>query len=114
MRQTGSSLSIMHNQPTVAGLNRTVLRFSMWHYLQTPPARAVLWGSFALILSVVAWYVVRRFRDQTEHDGDTSAQLTKFREMKRQGVLSDAEFRTIKTVLGAQVQNELNGDKSSS
>jgi len=35
--------------------------------------------------------------------------LTKFREMHSQGVLSDEEFRTIKTTLTERLQTELRG-----
>jgi hypothetical protein len=38
--------------------------------------------------------------------------LTQFREMHSQGVLSDQEFRTIKTALTPKVQQEINNDKT--
>jgi hypothetical protein len=78
----------------------------MWQYLQTPIAQAILWTAFALTLSVIAWYFVGKLRGQNEEEGGKSTYLTKFREMEQRGVLSDAEFRTIKTALGSQIQDE--------
>ena len=85
-----------------------------WHFLQTPGARAVLFVAITLTLAVIGWYIVRRFRDQISGDGGTTHHLTKFREMEQQGVLSDAEFRTIKTVLGSQVSGELTEEEQPS
>ena len=86
----------------------------IWHFLQTPAAHAVLFVSIALTLSVIGYYIVRKFRDQISDDGGTTHHLTKFREMEQQGVLSDAEFRTIKIVLGAHVTDELTEEQQPS
>lgn len=85
-----------------------------WPFFQTPGARAVLLVAVALTLSVIGCHVVRKFRDQISGDGGTTGHLTKFREMEQQGVLSDAEFRTIKTVLGSQVCDELTDEEQPS
>ena len=82
----------------------------MRQFLLTPSAQAVIWVAVALTLSVIAWYVVRKFRGRIEDDGSTSDHITKFREMEQRGVLSDSEFRTIKTVIGSHVHDDLNED----
>lgn len=95
--------------PIKSSVGRVGLQvFTMWQFLQTPAAQGVIWVAVALTLSVIAFYVVRNFRDQIEDDGGTSEHLTKFREMEQEGVLSDAEFRTIKTVLGSRLRDDLN------
>ncbi len=83
----------------------------MLEFLHTAPAQAVIGVAVAVILSVVAWYIVARFRDRTEGADTTSQHLTKFREMERQGVLSEDEFRTIKTALGQKLQDEIGNSK---
>jgi uncharacterized membrane protein len=67
-----------------------------------------------LILLKVANYVIEKIRPkpaQKEHN--TRQLLLKFSEMHSKGVLSDEEFRTIKTNLESQLQDELkdNGEE---
>ena len=77
-------------------------------FLLSTPAQVVIWTAALLILMVVGWYIVGRFRDRISDDQLTANQLlTNFRELHRQGDISDAEFRTIKTVLGEKLQEEL-------
>lgn len=64
----------------------------------------------ALMMVVVA--LARRLRGDAGDDRPTSDQmLTKFRELHARGGLSDEEFRTIKTTLARQFQNELRDDE---
>jgi uncharacterized membrane protein len=60
------------------------------------------------VIVLLGAYFLRRFRD---HDGDDENEpgqlLTKFGEMHSRGDLSETEYRTIKTVLATEVQNEL-------
>lgn len=83
-------------------------------FLQTPPARIVIWVAVLAVLTIVGIYVVRRFRDGVEQTETTSDLLAKFREMRQQGHLSDAEFRTIRTSLGERLQSELKQDSEPS
>jgi uncharacterized membrane protein len=77
-------------------------------FLSTPSAQAVIWVTVLGCLLVVAYYVVQRLRDRTGDDRLTANDmLTNFREMNREGDISDAEFRTIKTVLGEKLQAEI-------
>jgi hypothetical protein len=66
--------------------------------LGTPAAQLVLWLAVLAILTVVGYYVVRRFRDGVEQSETVSELLSNFRQMRQQGQLSDAEFRTIRTL----------------
>jgi uncharacterized membrane protein len=80
----------------------------MQEFLATPTAEAVLWVAVLLIIMAVGYYVARRFRDLTDDDRQTASELlTNFREMHHEGDISETEFRTIKTVLGQRLQQEL-------
>ncbi|MFW6171798.1 MAG: hypothetical protein ACODAD_15025 [Planctomycetota bacterium] len=79
----------------------------MQEFLTTPTARLVLWVAILLIIMAIAYYVVRRFRDRIDDDQQTASELlTNFREIHQEGDISEVEFRTIKTVLGQQLQEE--------
>lgn len=76
----------------------------MIEFVQTPQARLVISLGILAILSVIGIYVVRRFRDGTEQSETSSSMLSKFREMRHRGVLSETEFRDIKTILADEIQ----------
>ena len=80
---------------------------SLLQLMESTTARLVVWTSTLLILSVVGFYVVRRFRDSTEETETSSTMLTKFEESRHRGVLNEKEFRTIKTILAERMQAEL-------
>ena len=64
---------------------------------------------FALVLllgAFIIWLVSRYRGDEGDDRQSTSGMLTKFRDLHGEGVLSDEEFRTIKTKLSAQLQQE--------
>ena len=66
-----------------------------------------------LVLIVVGWYVVGRFRDNADDDRLTANELlTNFQELHHQGDINDAEYRTIKTALGAKLREELEDSES--
>jgi len=80
----------------------------MWKFLTTTPAQVVLWSAVLLILLVVAWYVVQRFRDPAGQDVQQPNELlTNFREMHHEGDINESEFRNIKTSLGGKLRDEL-------
>jgi uncharacterized membrane protein len=84
----------------------------MQEFLTTTTARAVLWVAVLLIMLAVGYYVVRRFRDRSDDDRLTASDLlTKFREMRHGGDISEKEFRTIKTVLGQELHAEMKDRK---
>ena len=80
----------------------------MLDFLRTSAAQAVIWVTVLSVLLVVAYYVLQKFRDRTGDDRESANELmTNFREMHHEGDISDAEFRTIKTVLGPRIRSEL-------
>ena len=80
----------------------------MLEFLSTPPAQAVLSLAVLLVMLAVGSYIVKSFRDRIGEDRQgTSDWLTNFREMHQEGDITEAEFRTIKTVLGSKLQEEL-------
>jgi uncharacterized membrane protein len=80
----------------------------MREFLSTPTARTVLWVTVLLVMLAVGYYLVRRFRDRIGNDRQSASDLlTNFREMHHGGDISESEFRTIKTVLGQKLREEL-------
>jgi uncharacterized membrane protein len=80
----------------------------MLDILFTTQAQAVMMLAALAILSTIGYYIVRRFRDQSGDDQMTANDLlTNFRELHDQGDISEKEYRTIKTVLGERLQDEL-------
>ena len=80
----------------------------MQEFLSTPLAKAVISVAVLLVILAVGYYLMRRFRDRIDDDRlTTSDWLTNFREMHHEGDITEAEFRTIKTVLGQKLQEEL-------
>lgn len=85
----------------------------MKDFLLTTPAQLVIWTTVLLVLIIVGWYAVGRFRDNDDDDRLTANELlTNFKELHHQGDIDDAEYRTIKTVLGAKLQQELEDTES--
>lgn len=75
-------------------------------------AQIIIWLTVLTGLVILAVVFVRRFRGQGAEDRhEESVLLTKFQEMRHEGDISDAEYRTIKSVLGAKLQREVKGDK---
>ena len=62
------------------------------------------------VIVLLGVYLLRKFRDRAGDDESEPGQLlTKFGEMHSRGDLSETEYRTIKTVLATEVQDELKG-----
>jgi uncharacterized membrane protein len=80
----------------------------MQEFLNTLPAKAVISVAVLMVLLAVGYYLVRRFRDRIDDDRQTASDwLTNFREMRHEGDITESEFRTIKTVLGQKLHEEL-------
>lgn len=73
-------------------------------------AQAVVWVTILTIITIIVVYVLRNFRDRDRQKDTTSDHLTKFRELRLRGVLSDKEFRTIKTAMSEKCDGELKSD----
>ena len=68
----------------------------------------VVGGAVLAILVAIGVYWAAKIRSEAvKKEPPTSELLTKFREMHSQGVVSDEEFRTIKTTLTERLQTEL-------
>lgn len=82
----------------------------MVHFFESYPQQLVAWIAILAILVVTGVYVVGKIRaGSIQQEPVAGEMLAKFRELHSQGVLSDAEFRTIKTTLAVEVQRELKG-----
>ncbi len=69
---------------------------------------AVIWITVVAILAVVGYYVVRKLRDGEDNRQPQASELmSNFRELHSQGKLDEQEYRTIKTLLSARLQDEL-------
>ena len=61
-----------------------------------------------VILILAGGYIASKWRGTNDNDRmSTQEMLTKFREMHSEGVLTDEEFRTIKSKLAGDIQLEL-------
>jgi uncharacterized membrane protein len=66
--------------------------------------------SMLIGLVIVGMLIVQRFRGGTAGKGpSTNELLTNFQEMRSRGDITDADYRRIKSVLGAQLHGELRG-----
>jgi uncharacterized membrane protein len=73
------------------------------------PETLILWLAVLAALVAVAVYFIKKIRTKTlQYEPPASELLSKFRDLHSQGELSDEEFRTIKTTLTVQLQQELN------
>ena len=80
----------------------------MKEFLLSTPAQAVIWTAVLFVLLALSVYVVGSLRDRDDKDRlSANRLLTNFRELHQQGDINDSEFRTIKTVLGTELQQEL-------
>jgi hypothetical protein len=75
---------------------------------QDPIAEIVLWGAIGAAAIAVGAYVLSKLRSEpAQQELDASELMSKFRDLHAEGQLTDEEFRTIKTTLGARLQDEL-------
>ena len=83
------------------------------HHLSADTLAQVMLGLGMLIgLVVVGVLVVQRFRGGAAEKGPTAKELiTNFQEMRSRGDISDADYRRIRSVLGAELHGELKDGK---
>jgi hypothetical protein len=73
----------------------------MIEFIKSSVGQSVIWTTVLVALSIMAFYVVLKFRDHTVNDRQSSNEMfSNLREMREQGEITEAEFRTIKTKLG--------------
>ncbi len=84
----------------------------MAEFLFSPAAQAVIWTAVLVVLIVVGIYFVLGFRRWQQDDRVSANELlTEFRNLRDSGRVSQAEFKNIKSVLGAKLQDELGSDE---
>lgn len=72
----------------------------------------VVWVALLAVALAVVCYVIGKIRaGSAQREPQASELLSKFRDLHSQGVLSDEEFRTIKTTLTGELQEELNDNE---
>lgn len=72
----------------------------------------VVWVASLSILVAIAIFVIGKIRAKMVQEEPTAHELlSKMRDLHSEGVLSDTEFRTIKTTLAARLQEELKDAK---
>lgn len=73
------------------------------------PEWLIVWFAVLAVLVSIAAYLLSKIRAKTlQHEPTASELLSKFRDLHSEGKLSEEEFRTIKTTLAEQLQNEIN------
>lgn len=79
-------------------------------FLKEAIERNALFVAVLLIMLIAAWLVLKQFRDSIDKGSSSASDLMMtYREMHEQGVISDAEYRTIKNRLQARLHKELPG-----
>ena len=82
----------------------------MAEFLASPLANVILLLAITAISVAVGVYVIGRVRASLgDQEVPASDLLTKFEDLHSQGELSDEEYRTIKAMLAARLERELNG-----
>ena len=71
--------------------------------------RLILSIAVLAVLVAIAWYVIGKIRPKSvQKELSASEWLSKYRELHSRGELTNEEYRTIKTKLAEQLQDELN------
>ena len=80
----------------------------MADFFKDPIVQLVIWLAVFSALVAIAAYIIMRLRTEpVQQEPVASELLSKFRDLHGQGDLSEEEFRTIKTTLAEQLQEEL-------
>ncbi len=90
-----------HGLPYSYRKHEMLLAFVNWPLLQ-----GLLWLIVLANLTVVSIYLLRVWRDQVNRVEAVGDPLEKFRELHRQGMLDDDEFRTIKSALDERLRSQ--------
>ena len=84
----------------------TIGQLAAESFLDQPEGLVISVAILAILIAIAA-YVIGLIRDKpAQQEPPASEMLSKFRESHSRGELSDEEFRTIKTTLAAQLQEE--------
>lgn len=84
------------------------LRDTSYDLGSIPNGWIVVYGAAAIILTIVGFYVIGKFRHGFRQSEQQSSQLLdNFRELHTRGQLSDEEYRNIKSKLAAKIRDEV-------
>jgi uncharacterized membrane protein len=84
----------------------------MTKFLEVQAPQWVFWLAVGAVLVAVLMYILGKIRGQSAQQEPTASEMiSKFRELHSQGVLSDAEFREIKSRLAAQLGDEVKDNR---
>lgn len=87
----------------------------MDQWLGNPLAGLVFWTAVLVLLVVAAACLIGKLRRSRDNPSASASELiSDFREIHDRGGLSDAEFRTIKSMLAEQLQEQTRGNGSAS
>ncbi len=82
----------------------------MYRSLIPPLSEALLWTLLVMCGLGIGILLLRKLRPVPAKQESTASELlSKFRELHSEGELSDAEYRTIKTRLAAELQQQIKG-----
>jgi hypothetical protein len=113
-RQAGLVLPKLHNNGECRA-GPDLRRLDPPHMNHASPetfAQLALWLSLLLGLLMVGVLVVQRFRGGAADRGSMAKEvMSNFQEMRERGDINDADYRKIKSVLGAQLHSELKDGK---
>ncbi|WP_254507764.1 hypothetical protein [Anatilimnocola floriformis] len=74
-------------------------------------AQLLIWGSVLLGLIAIAALFLGKLRGSAQQSEDSASQLlSNLQDLRQEGDISDTEYRTIKAVLGAQLQQRAKDD----
>jgi hypothetical protein len=79
----------------------------MVEFLKACPYDLFVWMALVLVTAWAAYFIGKIRAKTLQHELTASELISKFRELHGQGVLTDAEFRTIKTILAAELQKQV-------
>lgn len=80
----------------------------MLKFLQTTEAQVILWSALGVMLLVLAFYLIGKFRPAVTRETPRASELiANFRDLHSQGQLDDNEYRKVKTLLAERLNEEL-------
>ncbi len=79
-------------------------------FFTNPVLQCALLVAVLAVMLAVSYWGLRRFRDYIGQDQTPASDLlTNYRELHEQGIISDAEYRTIKSRLNAGMRHKSDG-----
>jgi len=114
--KTGLPPPYVHNNVQVTDAPGTPGNLILWRksMKQLSPetmTQLMIWGSALLGLISIAAVFLGKLRGSAQQSEDSASQLlSNLQDLRQEGDISDTEYRTIKAVLGAQLQQRAKDD----